>query len=201
MSRKGFTLSELLVVIAIIGLLAAVFFPVFFKVRENARRTSCASNMGQLGHAFILYAQDNDQSLPKQEFGGTGDRAANAVNAAWETRLLPFTRSADINRCPSDTLSGPIHVPNGAEYDENPLTHIHRFSTAHPLGGCPMGRSDAEGVHFRVVNSYGEVFGYPGLVIADGSVLPGPVGANPSFTIAALAERFAEHLATKSQAS
>lgn len=79
----------------------------------------------------------------------------------------------------------------GARYDDNPMTHIHRFITAHPLGGCPMGRSAAEGV----VDSYGEVFGYPGFVIADGSVLPGPVGANPSLTIAALAERFAERLA------
>ncbi len=79
----------------------------------------------------------------------------------------------------------------GARYDENPMTHIHRFITAHPLGGCPMGRSAGEGV----VDSYGQVFGYPGFVIAAGSVLPGPVGANPSFTIAALAERFAERLA------
>ena len=80
----------------------------------------------------------------------------------------------------------------GARYDENPMTHIHRFITAHPLGGCPMGQSVADGV----VDSHGGVFGYPGFVIADGSVLPGPVGANPSFTIAALAERFAERLAT-----
>ena len=39
---------------------------------------------------------------------------------------------------------------------------------------------------------YGEVFGYPGLHVADGSVMPGPVGANPSLTIAALADRFAD---------
>ena len=83
----------------------------------------------------------------------------------------------------------------GAVYDEDPMTHIHRFITAHPLGGCPMGRSATEGV----VDSYGEVFGYPGFVISDGSVLPGPVGANPSFTIAALAERFAERLGAKRQ--
>jgi cholesterol oxidase len=43
-----------------------------------------------------------------------------------------------------------------------------------------------------VVNSYGEVFNYPGLHVADGSVMPGPVGPNPALTIAALADRFAE---------
>ena len=45
-----------------------------------------------------------------------------------------------------------------------------------------------------VVDSYGEVFGYPGLYVADGSAMLGPVGANPSLTIAAVADRFAERL-------
>jgi len=62
--------------------------------------------------------------------------------------------------------------------------------TVHPLGGCPMGRNEREGV----VDSYGEVFGYPGLYVADGSVMPGPVGPNPSLTIAALADRFADRI-------
>ena len=45
-----------------------------------------------------------------------------------------------------------------------------------------------------VVNEWGEVFGHAGLFVADGSVMPGPVGPNPSFTIAALADRFAERM-------
>ena len=40
-----------------------------------------------------------------------------------------------------------------------------------------------------VVDSYGRVHGVPGLYVADGSVMPGPVGPNPSLTIAAFAER------------
>jgi cholesterol oxidase len=62
--------------------------------------------------------------------------------------------------------------------------------TVHPLGGCPMGQHDAEGV----VDSRGRVFNYPGLYVADGSVMPGPVGPNPSFTIAALADRCADQI-------
>lgn len=78
----------------------------------------------------------------------------------------------------------------GGEYIDDPLWYFNRVISAHPLGGCPMGRNSNEGV----VDSYGRVFNYPGLYIADGSVMPGPVGANPSLTIAALAERFAEHI-------
>ena len=76
----------------------------------------------------------------------------------------------------------------GAEFKRNPTWYLGRLITVHPLGGCPLGRSAQLGV----VDPYGEVFGYPGFTIADGSVMPGPVGPNPSLTIAALADRFAD---------
>lgn len=66
---------------------------------------------------------------------------------------------------------------------------LNRLATVHPLGGCPMGRTREEGVVDAVS---GEVFGHPGLHVADGSVMPGPVGPNPSLTIAAVADRFAD---------
>ncbi|XXF81298.1 GMC family oxidoreductase [Myxococcaceae bacterium GXIMD 01537] len=78
----------------------------------------------------------------------------------------------------------------GGRMQHNPLGYLSRVITVHPLGGCPMGRSPVEGV----VDSHGEVFNYPGLYVADGAVMPGPTGPNPSLTIAALADRFAEHL-------
>lgn len=80
----------------------------------------------------------------------------------------------------------------GAKYMDNPSFKYNfgQVLTAHPLGGAPMGNSASEGV----VDSYGQVFNYPGLYIADGSVMPGPVGPNPSLTIAALSNRFAEQI-------
>lgn len=76
----------------------------------------------------------------------------------------------------------------GATFQDNPLWWLSKVITVHALGGCPMGRDANEGV----VDPWGNVFGVPGLHIADGSVMPGPVGPNPSLTIAALADRFCD---------
>ncbi len=61
---SGFTLIEILVVIAIIAILASILFPVFARVRESARSTSCQSNLKQLGLAFTQYAADNGGRMP-----------------------------------------------------------------------------------------------------------------------------------------
>jgi prepilin-type N-terminal cleavage/methylation domain-containing protein/prepilin-type processing-associated H-X9-DG protein len=61
--RRGFTLIELLVVIAIIAILAAILFPVFARAREKARSASCQSNLKQIGLAWMMYAQDYDETL------------------------------------------------------------------------------------------------------------------------------------------
>lgn len=62
--------------------------------------------------------------------------------------------------------------------------------TPHPLGGCPIGSTINDGV----VNQFGESFAYHNLYVADGSIMPAPVGHNPSKTIAALSERIAESI-------
>lgn len=79
-----------------------------------------------------------------------------------------------------------------AEFQDNPSYrwNFQQVLTAHPIGGCALGLNKEDGV----INSCGEVFGYKGLYVADGSVMPGPVGPNPSLTIAALSNRFAEHI-------
>ncbi|HUG47671.1 MAG TPA: GMC family oxidoreductase [Candidatus Limnocylindria bacterium] len=77
----------------------------------------------------------------------------------------------------------------GARFRDNPMWHFgRRVITVHPLGGAPMGRKPEEGV----VDARGRVFGYAGLYIADGSIMPGTVGPNPSLTIAAMSDLIAE---------
>ncbi|WP_159697778.1 GMC oxidoreductase [Arthrobacter sp. 18067] len=76
------------------------------------------------------------------------------------------------------------------DFIDNPLWWAKRVITVHPIGGAPSGRHAGE----AVCDSYGEVFGYPGLYVVDGAAMPGPVGANPSLTIAAFAERTCAHI-------
>jgi cholesterol oxidase len=65
-----------------------------------------------------------------------------------------------------------------------PEATFNASSTAHILGGCCMGATPDKGV----VGRNGEVFGYPNMFIADGSVVPANLGVNPSLTITALSE-------------
>ena len=66
-------------------------------------------------------------------------------------------------------------------------------TTAHILGGCNMGQSAADGV----IDTNHEGFGYPGLFVVDGSAVSANVGANPSLTISALAERAMDRIPAK----
>jgi cholesterol oxidase len=78
----------------------------------------------------------------------------------------------------------------GGDVATNPLWKLFRLPVSvHNLGGCAMAEHEGDGV----VDEFGNVFGYKGLHVLDGSIVPRALGVNPSHTIAALAERAIEH--------
>jgi prepilin-type N-terminal cleavage/methylation domain-containing protein/prepilin-type processing-associated H-X9-DG protein len=95
---KGFTLIELLVVIAIIAILASILFPVFGRARENARRSSCLSNMKQIGLGIMQYTQDYDEKLPMRRYGTAGGEIFS-----WRRTIYPYVKSVQVFACPSNT--------------------------------------------------------------------------------------------------
>lgn len=103
MKISAFTLVELLVVIAIIAILAAILFPVFARARENARRSSCQSNLKQIGLSVEQYKQDYQRFL----FRGQGQS-----NNPREL-LNPYIKSNQIWVCPSDTNPDVAAMTNG----------------------------------------------------------------------------------------
>ncbi len=105
--QKAFTLIELLVVIAIIAILAAILFPVFARARENARRSSCLSNMKQLGLGVAQYVQDYDSNFPVTPNQGA------TYGPGWTKVLFPYVKSAQIFRCPSDSNPNTTTVSYG----------------------------------------------------------------------------------------
>jgi len=103
-SLKGFTLIELLVVIAIIAILAAILFPVFAKVREKARQTSCVSNLKQLGLGMMQYVQDNDETFPDGYDGQSTNINAGQI-FFWPQAIFPYVKSYGVYQCPDNARS------------------------------------------------------------------------------------------------
>lgn len=118
--KAAFTLIELLVVIAIIAILASILFPVFGRARENARRSSCQSNLKQIGLGVLQYTQDYDEKFPAsmqgwrtaptiQTIAGTpgatfkisDGHSSNDHYISWMDMTYPYVKSTQIYECPS----------------------------------------------------------------------------------------------------
>ncbi len=120
-TRSGaFTLIELLVVIAIIAILAAILFPVFARARENARRSSCQSNMKQIGLGILQYNQDYDEKMMAAKNDGI------YTNVPWMVQLQPYVKSYQLFVCPSNTSGKTVENTTGHE------------AQGVPTGGVPV---------------------------------------------------------------
>ena len=165
-SKKAFTLIELLVVIAIISILASILFPVFARARENARRTSCLSNLKQIGLGVMMYVQDYDEMYPKT-YDGT---------SFWWKTLQPYVKSEQVFYCPSSPFSGATTPTNG-NYGAN------RYVMAYSTGTSIKMASLESAANIYLIMDYGTYMTYPSTAVTSKAAweyLPGmgEVGGN-----------------------
>lgn len=139
--KRAFTLIELLVVIAIIALLAAILFPVFARAREQARNSSCQSNLKQIGLGLLQYSQDYDELYVASYYGSQGNNqnTDGVTNYKWMDAVFPYIKSEQIYDCPSAYRAGTagaqryVYNNSGAyNYGSYAINIIYRVGSGTP---------------------------------------------------------------------
>ena len=131
-NSQGFTLIELLVVISIVGLLIGLSVPALSRARENARRTTCLSNVRQIQVALRMYADSHDGRVPPRDYD---------VGAVWVDRLEPYYANRKLLRCPVDRGKVAVSYLMNGFIDHFVMTSFSgnwdEFFGAYKTGGFP----------------------------------------------------------------
>jgi prepilin-type N-terminal cleavage/methylation domain-containing protein len=145
--RRGFSLVELLAVVAILGTLVSLSLPAVQSARESARRSTCSSNLRQMGLALANY-ETARRTFP------AGNDAATGRNHAWSSFILPFLEDA--------ALAGRMNYRLPWNHPEN----LALADTALPGYVCPSGIERYAGKQ-----DYGGVLG-TAVVLEEGATRP-----------------------------
>ena len=119
--QRAFTLIELLVVIAIIAILAALLLPALSGARDKGRQAGCLGNLKQCGAALMMYAEDNDDTLPVGAVRDTHASVTGCWPSRWQMDIAPYVGM----RAPAfDDFDGADTVTAcpGREFADGPVT-------------------------------------------------------------------------------
>ncbi len=160
------------------------------RLRDNPWKPYREHN--SLNHTMVYLVMGHDDAKGTLRLRTNTLDPNGKLDIDWDDvgRQLVFTRINEELRRHARTL--------GAHFIANPIWDIlnmRRLLTAHPLGGCPLGKDHLHGA----VDAFGRVFAgdgqiHEGLFVADGSLIPSALGVNPFLTISALSEKIADHL-------
>ena len=144
MDRRAFTLIELLVVMSTIAILAALLLPLTSRIRGEARKMQCVSNLGQLGKAINLYVDDNENwypcatIMPSTEAKGGLPRICDLLACYTDPRVF---------ECPDDRPTDPEYAfgtyfeGEGSSYEWAEL--LNYLKVGQPVRYAPIKIEDA----------------------------------------------------------
>jgi cholesterol oxidase len=150
-------------------------------VALSVRPLLTANNLGE--HVMPWFAQARDAGDGVLSLKKNPVTNKTVLDLAWDIDASLRTMNAVVSTHQRLALA-----TGGMPLTPFTWTILQDLITPHPLGGCGIGNTTADGV----VSHTGEVFGHPNLFVADGAIVPKSIGLNPSRTIGALAERIAK---------